>query len=76
VQDSIFSVAIGQFEKVIEIAEVKSEKTAEDKAIKYAYLKDAYYSLQLIYAGMKNESKSNEYRAKKEEVIINSKKKG
>jgi hypothetical protein len=76
VQDSIFSVAIAQFEKVIEIAEVKSEKTAEDKAIKYAYLKDAYYSLQLIYAGMKNENKSNEYRAKKEEVIINSKKKG
>jgi hypothetical protein len=76
VQDSIFSVAISQFEKVIEIAEVKSEKTPEDKAIKYAYLKDAYYSLQLIYAGMKNESKSNEYRAKKEEIIINSKKKG
>jgi hypothetical protein len=76
VQDSIFTVAIGQFEKVIEIAEVKSEKTPEDKAIKYAYLKDAYYSLQLIYAGMKNESKSNEYRAKKEEIIINSKKKG
>ncbi|MFY7733194.1 MAG: tetratricopeptide repeat protein [Bacteroidia bacterium] len=76
VQDSIFSVAIAQFEKVIEIAEVKSEKTPEDKAIKYAYLKDAYYSLQLIYAGMKNESKSNEYRAKKEEIIINSKKKG
>jgi hypothetical protein len=76
VQDSIFSVAISQFEKVIEIAEVKSEKTAEDKTIKYAYLKDAYYSLQLIYAGMKNESKSNEYRMKKEEAITNSKKRG
>lgn len=76
VQDSIFRVAISQFEKVEELALAKSEKTAEDRTLKYAYLKDAYYSLQTIYAGMGNENKSNEYRMKKEEAIINSKKKG
>jgi hypothetical protein len=75
VQDSIFRVAISQFEKVEELANAKSEKTPEDKAIKYAYLKDAYYSLQAIYAGMGNETKSNEYRKRKEEAIINGKKK-
>jgi hypothetical protein len=68
VQDSIFNVAILQFLKVEEYAQLKPEKTPEDKAIKYAYLKDAYYSLQLIYAGMKNENKSMEYKAKKEEA--------
>lgn len=76
VQDSIFRVAISQFEKVEELALVKSEKTAEDRTLKYVYLKDAYYSLQTIYAGMGNENKSNEYRMKKEEAILNSKKKG
>lgn len=76
IQDSIFRVAVSQFEKVEEIALAKSEKTPEDRASKYAYLKDAYYSLQTIYAGMGDENKSNEYRKKKEEAIINSKKKG
>jgi hypothetical protein len=68
VQDSIFNVAILQFLKVEEYAQMKPEKTPEERALKYAYLKDAYYSLQLIYAGMKNESKSNEYRAMKEQA--------
>jgi len=66
VQDSIFTVAIQQFLKVEEYAQMKPEKTPEEKALKYAYLKDAYYSLQLIYAGMKNESMSMDYKAKKE----------
>lgn len=66
VQDSIFNVAILQFLKVEEYAQMKPEKTPEEKALKYAYLKDAYYSLQLIYAGMKNESKSMDYKAKKD----------
>ncbi len=66
VQDSIFNVAILQFLKVEEYAQMKPEKTPEEKVLKYAYLKDAYYSLQLIYAGMKNESKSMDYKAKKE----------
>ena len=66
VQDSIFTVAIQQFLKVEEYAQMKSEKTPEERALKYAYLKDTYYSLQLIYAGMKNESKSMEYKAKKD----------
>lgn len=66
VQDSIFTVAIQQFLKVEEYAQMKPEKTPEERALKYAYLKDAYYSLQLIYAGMKNESKSMEYKAKKD----------
>ena len=44
----------------------RKEKTPEEKVLKYAYLKDAYYSLQLIYAGMKNESMSMDYKAKKE----------
>ncbi len=66
VQDSIFTVAIQQFLKVEEYAQLKPEKTPEEKSLKYAYLKDAYYSLQLIYAGMKNESKSMEYKAKKD----------
>jgi len=73
VQDSIFTVAIQQFLKVEELAMLKSAKNAEEKALKYAYLKDTYYSLQLIYAGMKNENKSNEYRAKKEEASISGK---
>ncbi len=66
VQDSIFNVAILQFLKVEEYAQMKPEKTPEERALKYAYLKDAYYSLQLIYAGMKNESKSMDYKAKKD----------
>ena len=73
VQDSIFNVAITQFLKVEEYAQLKPEKTPEEKALKYAYLKDAYYSLQLIYAGMKNESKSMEYKAKKDEVARSTK---
>jgi hypothetical protein len=73
VQDSIFNVAITQFLKVEEYAQLKPEKTPEEKALKYAYLKDAYYSLQLIYAGMKNESKSMEYKAKKDEAARSAK---
>ncbi|MCF8429925.1 MAG: hypothetical protein K9G64_07305, partial [Bacteroidia bacterium] len=73
VQDSIFNVAILQFLKVEEYAQMKPEKTPEERALKYAYLKDAYYSLQLIYAGMKNESKSNEYRAMKEQAAKSAK---
>lgn len=68
VQDSIFNVAIKHFLKVEELAQLKSQKTPEEKTLKYAYLKDAYYSLQLIYAGMKDESKSMEYKAKKDEA--------
>ena len=73
VQDSIFNVAILQFLKVEEYAQMKPEKTPEERALKYAYLKDAYYSLQLIYAGMKNESKSMDYKAKKEEAARSAK---
>jgi len=73
VQDSIFTVSIQQFLKVEEYAQMKPEKTPEEKALKYAYLKDAYYSLQLIYAGMKNESKSMEYKAKKDAAAKSSK---
>jgi hypothetical protein len=73
VQDSIFTVAIQQFLKVEEYAQMKPEKTSEEKALKYAYLKDAYFSLQLIYAGMKNENKSMEYKAKKDEAARSAK---
>lgn len=73
VQDSIFNVAILQFLKVEEYAQMKPEKTPEERALKYAYLKDAYYSLQLIYAGMKNESKSMDYKAKKDEAARSAK---
>lgn len=76
VQDSIFAVAIVQFEKVIELAGYKSEKTPEERAVKYDYLKSAYHSLQLIYAATKNEEKRAEYQRLKEEAIIKSKKKG
>lgn len=75
VQDSIYNVAIEQFLKVEDIAMAKSEKTADDKQLKYTYLKDVYLSLQLIYAGKNDESKSNEYRAKKEDMISRMKKK-
>lgn len=75
VQDSIYNVAIEQFLKVEDIAMTRSEKTTDDKILKYTYLKDVYFSLQLIYAGKNNEAKSTEYRAKKEEMIMKIKKK-
>ena len=75
VQDSIYNVAIEQFLKVEDIAMARSEKTTDDKILKYTYLKDVYFSLQLIYAGKNNEAKSTEYRAKKEEMIMKIKKK-
>ena len=68
-------MAAKYFSKVEELALLKSEKTKEEKDLKYSYLKDAYLSLQLIYAGMKDEAKSNEYRKKKENAIVELKKK-
>ncbi len=68
VQDSIFTVAAGYFKKVEEIALGKGENNADEKRLKYGYLKDAYLSLQQIYAGMRDEKTSTEYRKKREEA--------
>lgn len=68
VQDSIFNVAAEYFKKVEEIALSKPEKTADEKLLKYGYLKDAYLSLQLIYAGMRDEKTSTDYKKKREDA--------
>lgn len=67
-RDSILNVAIGYFNKGLEIVEVKGEDTDDKKRIKYGYMKDIYAGITMIYGSMGNEQKFNEYRKKKDEM--------
>jgi hypothetical protein len=59
-RDSILTVAVGFFNKAVELADALPETEKEDKKFKYQTLINLYYSLQQVYANMNNEKKTVE----------------
>lgn len=65
VQDSILFVALGYFNKALEITESKQEDTPENKKEKYAYMASILYSMQQVYANLGDEKKTIETKKRR-----------
>ncbi|MCF8425495.1 MAG: hypothetical protein K9H61_11360 [Bacteroidia bacterium] len=65
-KDEILTTALGYFKQALEIAEAKSEDTADKKKEKYSYMRDILYSMQQVYANLGDEKMTMETKKKRD----------
>lgn len=68
VQDSVLNVALGYFNKSLELINALPDDNDVKKAEKKAYIKTVLYNMQVIYANLGDEKKTMEIMKKRKEL--------
>ena len=65
VLDSILYVALGDFNKALELTDAMPEKSNDEKALKATTITSVLMSIQFVYANLGDEKKTIEYKTKR-----------